>query len=72
MRSVKDHTKDQCQLDILENLTGLNASFEVQKGINMSIANYLQQYMRNHTMGKGRKNDWMHMRMTDGVSCYFK
>lgn len=31
MRSVKDHTKDQCQLDILENVTGQNASFEAQQ-----------------------------------------
>ena len=26
VRTVKDHAKDQCQLDILESLTGQNAS----------------------------------------------
>ena len=31
VRTVKDHTKDQCQLDILESLTGQIASFEAQK-----------------------------------------
>ena len=34
VRSVKDHTKDRCQLDILENLTGQNANFEAQKWTN--------------------------------------
>ena len=30
---MKDHTKDQCHLDIVENLIGQNASFEAQKWI---------------------------------------